>query len=180
MNCGKLNEDMMKYFDNDMNDIEKKKLKQHLKLCNGCNEEFKQLSSIFLEIEEENIEIPADFEEQVMNKINIYENARKIGISRKDYIIGFIMSTIMSFLLIALIIELSSDLISSLSNFGYVSSIYMNIYEFVHRFFSITTNILEAIIKEYYYVIIMCIVMIYGLQKLLSCYLNELKEDVVR
>ena len=110
-----------------------------------------------------------------MNKINIYENARKIGISRKDYIIGFIMSTIMSFLLIALIIELSSDLISSLSNFGYVSSIYMNIYEFVHRFFSITTNILKQLSRK----IIICNNYVhcydYSYKNYCPCYLNELK-----
>jgi predicted anti-sigma-YlaC factor YlaD len=70
MNCDQSQHYMMKYFDKNINAIEEAQLKQHLKECSKCSEEFSNLELIFTEIEQESeIEPPEDFELQVMNRI---------------------------------------------------------------------------------------------------------------
>lgn len=70
MNCNESQNYMMKYFDRDLNDIEEAQLKQHIKSCRICSEEFSNLKQIFTEIEQDpEIEPPEDFELQVMDRI---------------------------------------------------------------------------------------------------------------
>ncbi|HEX2925431.1 MAG TPA: zf-HC2 domain-containing protein [Ruminiclostridium sp.] len=70
MNCNQSQNLMMKYFDRDLNDIEEAQLKQHLKSCSNCSEEFSNFKQIFTEIEQDpEIEPPEDFELQVMDRI---------------------------------------------------------------------------------------------------------------
>jgi len=70
MKCNDSENYMMKFFDKEMNDIEEAKLKQHLKSCTNCSEQFVSLKDIFSDIEQSSeIEPPEDFELQVMNRI---------------------------------------------------------------------------------------------------------------
>ncbi len=71
MNCNEAQNNMMRYFDRDLKDIEQVELKQHLENCENCSEEFSNLKQIFTEIEQdtESLEPPEDFELQVMNRI---------------------------------------------------------------------------------------------------------------
>jgi anti-sigma factor RsiW len=69
----------MKYFDGTVNETERLQLMQHLKTCEKCSNEFDSLKDIFncLEEEDNHIEPPANFEEQVMAKVNLYEADRR-------------------------------------------------------------------------------------------------------
>lgn len=70
MNCSQSQAYMMKYFDKEINDIEEAQLKQHLKTCSNCSEEFTGLKDIFTQVEQlPGIDPPEDFELQVMNRI---------------------------------------------------------------------------------------------------------------
>lgn len=90
MNCIEANEYIMKYFDENHNDIENAQLKQHLKTCSGCNDYFESLKEIFSVIDTDNaIEPPCDFEANVMERINTLEVTRR---KRADGILIFIYS----------------------------------------------------------------------------------------
>ncbi len=71
MNCNESQNYIMRYFDKDLNDIEQAKLKQHLKNCEKCSEEFTNMQQIFTEIEQDTefLEPPEDFELQVLSRI---------------------------------------------------------------------------------------------------------------
>ena len=70
MKCNESRDYMMKFFDKNINDIEEAQLKQHIKSCTKCSEEFLSLKEIFSEIEQDSaIEPPEDFELQVMSRI---------------------------------------------------------------------------------------------------------------
>lgn len=70
MKCNESRDYMMKFFDKNINDIEEAQLKQHIKSCTKCSEEFSALSEIFSEIEQDlAIEPPEDFELQVMSRL---------------------------------------------------------------------------------------------------------------
>lgn len=70
MKCNEAQDYMMKYFDKNINDIEEAQLRQHMKYCTKCSEEFLSLKEIFTDIEQDSvIEPPEDFELQVMSRI---------------------------------------------------------------------------------------------------------------
>ena len=70
MKCEESQNFIMKYFDRELNDIEEAQLKQHLKVCKNCSDEFESLKEIFNVIEQGlEIEPPEDFERQVMYRI---------------------------------------------------------------------------------------------------------------
>ncbi|MDF2984793.1 MAG: hypothetical protein K0R50_303 [Eubacterium sp.] len=70
MKCNESQVLMMKFFDRNINDIEEALLKQHIRTCTKCSEEFLSLKEIFSEIEQDSaIEPPEDFELQVMSRI---------------------------------------------------------------------------------------------------------------
>lgn len=70
MKCVDSHNFIMKFFDKELNDIEEAQLKQHLKNCKNCSEEFNSLKEIFDIVEQDSgIEPPEDFELQVMSRI---------------------------------------------------------------------------------------------------------------
>jgi len=70
MKCYDSQNYMMKFFDRNLNDIEEAQLKQHLKICKNCSNEFVSLKEIFAVVEQDSeIEPPEDFERQVMCRI---------------------------------------------------------------------------------------------------------------
>lgn len=70
MKCNEAQNNMMKFFDKNINDIEEAQLKQHIKNCKNCADEFLCLKEIFSEIETDSeVEPPEDFELQVMSRL---------------------------------------------------------------------------------------------------------------
>jgi predicted anti-sigma-YlaC factor YlaD len=72
MRCNVAQEYMMKYFDKNINDIEEGQLKQHIKICKKCADEFYSMKDILCEIEQDNeneVEPPENFELEIMNRI---------------------------------------------------------------------------------------------------------------
>lgn len=73
---------IMKFFDRELNDIEEAQLKQHLKTCKKCSENFNSLKEIFNIVEQDpGIEPPEDFEAQVMYRIT---NEEKVYTKHSD------------------------------------------------------------------------------------------------
>jgi len=86
MSCDIYRNLMMKYFDDDINDVESAQLRQHTKICKSCREEFEQLKDILESFKSDSlIEPPPDFQEQVMAKINSLEDKRKRNIEAVIY-----------------------------------------------------------------------------------------------
>ncbi|PYG85698.1 osteopetrosis-associated transmembrane protein 1 precursor [Ruminiclostridium sufflavum DSM 19573] len=79
MRCEDFRNHIMKFFDKELNDIEEAQLKQHLKICKNCSDEFNKLKEVIDFVEQDSeIEPPEDFELQVMsrieNEVKIYKN----------------------------------------------------------------------------------------------------------
>lgn len=95
MNCSQAQDRMMKFFDRDINDIEEAQLKNHLKTCKACSQEFKSLKEIFADIEQlPEIEPPEHFEQQVMNRIE-----KEVPIYRKphadnEYVLNILLTAV--------------------------------------------------------------------------------------
>lgn len=135
MNCQQWDETMMRYFDRLSNDIETAALKQHIKQCARCAEQFNQLNDILGSLEQaEEINLPKEFEKDVMSKINAYafcrhEESRKsqttlvIGImsvlSVPVVVLGMVFSNLSPF---QMILDIGNH-ISNLSNLWAIASI---------------------------------------------------------
>lgn len=77
MSCDKYQEYIMRYFDQDLNDIEDLQCKHHLKSCMDCSKLFRTLKeTIQLVCEEGKINPPDDFTINVMGKIEEFEAIR--------------------------------------------------------------------------------------------------------
>lgn len=95
MNCNQSQDTMMKFFDKDINDIEEAQLKNHLKTCKICSEEFKSLKEIFLDIEQiPEIEPPEDFELQVMNRIEKEVPLYKKSSGESEFVMNILLTAI--------------------------------------------------------------------------------------
>ena len=76
MDCNKANQLMMKYMDFNISEEDEFLLKNHIKECSECNENFNLYTQILEEfsIDKENIiEAPEDFEVEIMKKIEHIE-----------------------------------------------------------------------------------------------------------
>lgn len=78
MNCMQCSELMMRHYDGTLNDIETAQMKQHLKICRQCGQDFEQLDELLNFLETDNTIIPPDdFTAQVMKRVEKYEALRK-------------------------------------------------------------------------------------------------------
>lgn len=106
MKCNESQNFMMKFFDKNINDIEEAQLKQHLKSCTACSEEFQSLKQIFSEIEQEPAtEPPEDFELQVMSRIEkeavLYSKPETVAEIKSDMNVLLITATLITVALFA-------------------------------------------------------------------------------
>lgn len=102
MKCNEYQDLMMKFFDKSLNDIEEARFKQHLKVCNSCNEEFLSLKEILFEIEQDSAaEPPENFELQVMSRIE-KETVMYTGNSRENSFAYDILLMAVSFIFVIL------------------------------------------------------------------------------
>ncbi len=78
MTCNEMDQKLMQYFDGELNDLDTYQLKQHVKSCDGCMEQYDMLSDIIICMEETPlVEPPEGFERRVMNKIEKLTNVKE-------------------------------------------------------------------------------------------------------
>ncbi len=159
MKCNDSQNYMMKFFDRELNDIEEAQLKQHLKICTACSEEFVGLKEIFAVVEQNSeIEPPEDFECQVMNRIENEVKMYKKHIGDSTFVYD-ILSIAVSFIFVIFFGGLLWDCLKAPTNvvhFVDLISYYSN------EFFSVASSMGKGIIiaiagvaasiyKTYYY-----------------------------
>ncbi|QNU67653.1 zf-HC2 domain-containing protein [Ruminiclostridium herbifermentans] len=95
MKCVDSQNFIMKFFDKELNDIEEAQLKQHLKNCKNCSEEFNSLKEIFDIVEQDSgIEPPEDFEFQVMSRITKEEKIYKKTMDNNLFVYNILLVTV--------------------------------------------------------------------------------------
>jgi hypothetical protein len=176
MNCKEIEILMMKFIDKDINDFENLSLKQHLKTCKNCKEEFEILKKSIEIIEiKEDITPPKDFEKLVINKIKETRPKKQLKRSNLKYIIpGFILSSMLFITLYYLI----------WSYFLKESKFFLMTKSFIKPFISISYKTYNAFVGlvfdfayEYYYFLILFVVVLYGLERLISIKLKEFRGE---
>jgi len=175
MSCQKYNEYMMSYFDANINDIEMASLKQHLKLCKNCSNEFEGLKSVLNAIDINNgIEPPENFEAEVISKIKSYEVIHK---KLNERLIAFFCTSVTIAMVVSVIIL--SEIINApavrelLGRFGVFSGMLLTIYNIVDTIFVFAAGILNGLVtavfligKTYYNVfavLVSIILLMYGM-----------------
>ncbi len=102
MKCNEAQDFMMKYFDKNLNDIGAAQLKQHLKSCKKCSDEFLSLEEVFLEIEQDSaIEPPEDFELQVMSRIEKEVKLYTPQVKENNFVYNILLAAV-SFIFVSL------------------------------------------------------------------------------
>jgi len=187
MNCKSSNEYMMKYLDGNLNDIEHAQMKQHLKGCKACSDEFKDLDEIFSFLETTSIvEPPEDFEVNVMKKVNRLEAERKRKTSM-GLVFLYHFTAVISFVLLIVfaiglkevsIIKVVEQVSGYFTSFSSMLSALYNaaeqIYNVASDIVSVLIQVTVAIFKTYYYVFITLLAMLLAVQKV---FLILVKQD---
>lgn len=181
MNCELSKEYIMKHFDGERNDIEEVQLKQHLKSCSSCNDEFNCMEEIFKAIETQTeVEPPANFEAMVMEKVGVIEKQRSETYSRRIVFLYNAATVISIILLLVFVADLKqvslfnafqkiSEYFSSFSSatsavFGVVS----DIFRLIGGALYVVLDVAFSIFKSYYYVFLALVVMLFAIQRLLN------------
>ncbi len=182
MNCEMSKNHLMKYFDGDLTEVEEVQFRQHLKGCSSCSDEFICMEAIFSTLgkQTEEVEPPANFEAMVMEQVGVIEKQRSEKTS-KQLVLLYNGATLLS---IVLLLVFVADL-KQVSIFGAVEKIQ----EYFTSFSSVTTAVFGVvqdifrliagalyvvievaftIVKNYYYVFLALIVMLFAIQKLLT------------
>lgn len=95
MKCFDSQNFIMRFFDKELNDIEEAQLKQHLKNCKNCSEEFNSLKDIFDIVEQDSgIEPPEDFEAQVMSRIANEEKKYKKSMDNNLFVYNILLVSV--------------------------------------------------------------------------------------
>lgn len=173
MNCKLSDEYMMKYFDRQLNDIELAQMKQHLKTCKRCGEGFGELDGIVSLLETESmVEPPEDFEIQVMNKINSYENSRRRSTSKLLVFLYNFTTAVAVALLLIFVVQLKEVDIRIGQYFTSFSGFTEGLYSFATEAFGIVSGVVRAfvqvaviLIRNYYYILITLAALLLAVQK---------------
>ncbi len=157
MNCNTSNDLIMKYFDGTVNETERLQLMQHLKTCEKCSNEFDSLKDIFncLEEEDNHIEPPANFEEQVMAKVNLYEADRRKKVDGFLMLIYGVTVLILGvFTVIFAVMLRGSGFLESFTSIEGVQNVIWNAMYFMHDVFGKAGSYLKDMQKDiiYFYV----------------------------
>ncbi len=169
MNCNTSSDSMMRYFDGNINDIEKLQMKQHLKSCKKCREEFESLNEIFNCLEKENqIEPPMDFEAQVMQKVSLYEDSRRKKFDGFLMLIYGVTLFVLGVLTIIFIFKIKdSEILNSIGQMKSIQSVFWSIVYFAYGLFAQISGYLKGILEEmvYYYIFAVGLITYLILQK---------------
>lgn len=187
MNCNTANEYMMAYFDKETDDIKNAQLKQHLKVCKSCSDEFEKINEIFVFLENDSeIEPPSGFENAVMDKINSHEEERKIKTDRILIAVYGFVTTAIAVVGAALfmnmkeinIYELMEELIGSFDSASSAYIVLGHLFSSMRELLAMITRVffetLLTIVKTYFYVFIFTAAMGFGVRRL---YLRFVRQD---
>jgi uncharacterized membrane protein YiaA len=160
----------MKYFDGSVNDLEKQELKQHLKTCKKCCDEFESLKDIFncLEEEDNHIEPPVDFEERVMEKVNEYETSRRKKVDGFLMLIYGITVLILGVFTVVFAIRIKgSGTLESFASIDGIQNMLWGVLYFIHDALKQLGAYLKDMQNEivYYYVFVVGLVVYLIMQK---------------
>lgn len=138
MKCSHVSELMMKYFDGEMNDLDAHQLKQHIKNCAVCGQEYESMKEAIAYMEQPPLlDPPGDFEVCVMDAIKT-EAAQE-----KDYIsapikfmmvcVAFGMLMLTGWMVIIFHNISITDLVSTTMRYGFTAEVFSNI---IDRFYN--------------------------------------------
>lgn len=161
MNCNRSNDLIMKYFDGTVNESERLQLMQHINTCKSCCDEFESLKDIFNCLEEDNhIEPPVNFEEQVMQKVNSYEDDRRKKVDGFLMLIYGVTVLILGiFTVIFAVMIRRSGALESFASIEGVQNVIRGVLYFLHEAFQKVGGYLQDMQKE----IVCCYVLAVGL-----------------
>jgi hypothetical protein len=163
----------MKFFDKEMNDIEEAQLKQHLKTCTKCSNEFTSLKEIFDYIEKDtDVEPPENFELQVMTRLKKETKMYK-GTNGENIFAYDILLIAVSFIFVILFGGLLWEIIGSPIQFIQgVQTIIDSLKEFLQAAYSMGRGISIAIVgvtasvyRTYYYAYILLGIVLFITQR---------------
>ena len=175
MRCNIVQEYMMKYFDKSINDIEEGQLKQHIKMCKKCADEFYSMQDMLTEIEADTQEIepPENFELQVMNRIK--NETEMYGESEAE--VSFIYNTVAIAFSLVFLVFLGGALFEAISS-------PLSLIAFFQHAFSITQDFMTSLVtvakgigisiigitkatyQTYYYIYIVLAVLLIAIQRI--------------
>ena len=176
MTCNNAQTLMMKYFDKNINDIEEAQLKQHIKTCNNCTQEFTSLKDIFDLVEADTCEKilpPADFEVQVMSRIKkelpLYSKYN--GDNSYVYnILAIALSFVFFILLGGLLLEVTK---SPLNFIVMIQDFFSTAIQYISLIFNAFKGIVIATVavavsayQNYYYVYIVLAILLFVIQRI--------------
>lgn len=181
MNCENSNVYLMKYFDEELNEIEEAQMRQHLKACVKCNEEFSCMSEIFSAMRASGTaEPPEGFEAGVMEKVKMIEKARREADSNM-LILLYNAATVLS---IALLMVFVADLkqisifnafqkigeyFGSFTNAGSaVLGVTGDMASLIIGIFRVMLDVALSIAESYYYIIVTLLALLLAVQKLIA------------
>lgn len=181
MNCELSKNRMMKYFDGELNDLEEVQLRQHLKSCKSCNDEFNCMENIFATLEEQpDIEPPSNFEAMVMEKVTVIEEKRNEKNSRRIVLI-YNAATLLSIVLLLIFVadlkqisvfsafEKIGDYFRSFSSAtSAVLGVVRDIFRLIGGAIWVVIDVAVSIFKTYYYVFLALVAMLIAIQRLLN------------
>lgn len=183
MNCNAHRESMMRFFDGDLDDISRAQLKQHLKTCKECCQEFENLSSILACLEKDNgIEPPLNFEEEVMTKIQALEAIKKRNIRILMYAIPILIAISISMLTTAKLMGgFAFDiLVDSIGDYIGVAGIATKVYNTIEVLFKLSSGVASgiyevsiAIVRTYYYIFVMLATMLFAIEWMLVALVKQ-------
>lgn len=176
MTCNNAQTLMMKYFDKNINDIEEAQLKQHIKTCNNCTQEFTSLKDIFDLVEADNCEKilpPADFEVQVMSRIKkeVPLYSKYNGDNSYVYnILAIALSFVFFILLGGLLLEVTK---SPLNFIVMIQDFFSTAIQYISLIFNAFKGIVIATVavavsayQNYYYVYIVLAILLFVIQRI--------------
>ena len=173
MRCNDSQNFMMKFLDKEINDIEEAQLKQHLKTCTNCSEEFSNLKEVFSYIEEDTaIEPPDNFEHQVMSRIKKETQMYKKGSDDGTFVYNILLVAV-SFIFVILFGGILWEVLSS--PVQYIQS-FQSIVDYSKEFFAAAVSMVKgisiaivgvtaSIYKTYYYAYIILGILLFMIQK---------------
>ena len=176
MTCNNAQTLMMKYFDKNINDIEEAQLKQHIKTCNNCTQEFTSLKDIFDLVEADTCEKilpPADFEVQVMSRLKKEVPLYSKYNGDNSYVYN-ILAIALSFVFVILLGGLLLEVIKSPLNFiVMIEDFFSTAILYISLIFDAFKGIIIATLavavsayQNYYYVYIVLALLLFVIQRI--------------
>ncbi|MEN8904583.1 MAG: zf-HC2 domain-containing protein [Clostridiales bacterium] len=172
MKCQSASNLLMRYIDNELNDLEKLELEHHIKDCRSCCKEFEAMEYMIEMIDlKEDISPPDNFEELVMGKI---KNENSISKYKKiNYQKHIIFLAALFTLMIVTYKTLWALVLSKFEVFKAFEIVINNTFKIVFNSYSIIIEVIFKFAYDYYYVIVLLIVMIYAICQLIFVKIRE-------